>query len=860
MLNHVSVDQWTPLVDVLQRNPGARHRMFSRYLSNKTKNVPVCYKMHSSRVKYKKVKPSLFPSINPKGAIRNKSYIDSAMRIKESSLINSFTVTEEKRNKHVKHRQNVSKSNDQDMQLMMIRLQPINNVMQKIQLRLNRLKNLINKDQHNHYDSTTKLQQYSFHLSLYNARDELFDEFFIELNKARRLIKLHEDSKDRVREYFEQVLNDKKTSFNDSLNNASDILIKQPSRINGERKNRSVCKSRLVMSSGTVNKSLINVGSLKIIRRKDKTIENSKLIKGVIKVNKEIKALFIEKLLRNVGMEGREVVNRLDVYATCAGKVIVKYKENNCNVENLSEGSFCHLDFCGFFTMELPLSQCKKNKNSFKIYRKSSLRLSMEKSKVKRGSLIKNILKQKAQFPHSVIIPRIKASDQCRGLIYDSIKDHPISKRISAINRFIEITFKNKELIYNIPECSELAKEIAINLPKHCISAKTFKSKESSWGIKESILRQLWNLLNVHNDILISNKQTQYKYCVRKGNNYLLVKSILKSRFWWIETNKKDEELNLLWTQWYNPKFIKALPTFKETKVAESIKMCNHMERQYHLSNKKAMLINMKRYYKAIGRNEEEVLPLTFHIKDGITDSEFLKFASYFEQYQTKYGGEKTKNVWIIKPGENSNRGCRIKVLNSIEEIKKVIEAVKKSRTYIIQKYIENPLLIGKRKFDIRVYGLLTSVNGNMKGYFYEEGYIRTSSKEYSLDNLSTKAIHLTNDAVQEREEDYGKYEIGNKLSFTDLQKYLDNNNINLNVEKNLLVRIKEIVSDTFKAVCNIIDPYKRLYTFEVFGYDFMIDEEFKIYLIEINTNPCLEVSSPLLARLIPSMLESAFK
>ena len=46
----------------------------------------------------------------------------------------------------------------------------------------------------------------------------------------------------------------------------------------------------------------------------------------------------------------------------------------------------------------------------------------------------------------------------------------------------------------------------------------------------------------------------------------------------------------------------------------------------------------------------------------------------------------------------------------------------------------------------------------------------------------------------------------------------------------------------------------------EVFGLDFMIDDEFKTYLIEVNTNPCLELSCPLLARLVPTMLENALK
>ena len=39
-----------------------------------------------------------------------------------------------------------------------------------------------------------------------------------------------------------------------------------------------------------------------------------------------------------------------------------------------------------------------------------------------------------------------------------------------------------------------------------------------------------------------------------------------------------------------------------------------------------------------------------------------------------------------------------------------------------------------------------------------------------------------------------------------------------------------------------------------------MRDENFKIYLIEINTNPCLELSSTLLTRLIPNMIENVIR
>jgi hypothetical protein len=67
-------------------------------------------------------------------------------------------------------------------------------------------------------------------------------------------------------------------------------------------------------------------------------------------------------------------------------------------------------------------------------------------------------------------------------------------------------------------------------------------------------------------------------------------------------------------------------------------------------------------------------------------------------------------------------------------------------------------------------------------------------------------------------------------------------------------------VQDTYRAVYGKLDPSKRLQGFEIFGYDFMIDEDFRIYLIEVNTNPCLETSCPLLARIIAEMLDNSFR
>jgi len=63
-----------------------------------------------------------------------------------------------------------------------------------------------------------------------------------------------------------------------------------------------------------------------------------------------------------------------------------------------------------------------------------------------------------------------------------------------------------------------------------------------------------------------------------------------------------------------------------------------------------------------------------------------------------------------------------------MSEIKELLnDLAKHKKTSIVQKYIDAPLLVHKRKFDIRMFVLVTSVNNCVKGYFYKDGYLRTS-------------------------------------------------------------------------------------------------------------------------------------
>lgn len=58
-----------------------------------------------------------------------------------------------------------------------------------------------------------------------------------------------------------------------------------------------------------------------------------------------------------------------------------------------------------------------------------------------------------------------------------------------------------------------------------------------------------------------------------------------------------------------------------------------------------------------------------------------------------------------------------------------------------------------------------------------------------------------------------------------------------------------------FEKVKKKLNKEDRKFCFEIFGYDFIIDSNYHVWLIEVNTNPCIETSSPLLEMYIPRML-----
>ncbi|GAA56803.1 probable tubulin polyglutamylase TTLL9, partial [Clonorchis sinensis] len=159
--------------------------------------------------------------------------------------------------------------------------------------------------------------------------------------------------------------------------------------------------------------------------------------------------------------------------------------------------------------------------------------------------------------------------------------------------------------------------------------------------------------------------------------------------------------------------------------------------------------------------------------------------------------------------------------------------------TYVVSRYIDNPYLVSERKFDLRVYVLVTSFSP-LKAWVYRDGFARFSNTPFSLDTLDDQYVHLTNVAVQKTAPDYDS-EKGCKWSVCKLRRFLQAQHGFAKVAE-LFNRIDMIFVISLLSVQKIMIQDKRC--FELYGYDILIDNELKPWLLEINASPSLTASS----------------
>ena len=411
-----------------------------------------------------------------------------------------------------------------------------------------------------------------------------------------------------------------------------------------------------------------------------------------------------------------------------------------------------------------------------------------------------------------------------------------------------------------------------------------------------------------------------YYYNVYPENCGWLIKDCLKHRTKWKECHSLST--NLFNFKWKEVALINDFLDYNDNK--DKKQMINHFENNSCITNKYNLFLNFTKYCENKNIDVFKYIPFTIilddsdyeefseylsnfkqlftninnhifenkSIKSQIFDRRKVNYKTYFPMKDPKIGIKSYieipsthfagKNLWIVK-APNLNRGRCIKVFNDYNKIIKFINEITKGNAHeydnikdekenknnyengykyksnkiIIQKYIEKPFLYYGRKFDIRIWVLLTH---KMAVYIFKEGHLKASSNNYDLDS-NNSFIHITNYSLQKYNKYFSKYEKGNEVSFEIFQKYIENNlNKNINFKDIVFPQFKEIIKHTIKCASNLINFNNRKNCFELMGYDFLLDEEFNVFLIEINSNPGLEISSEIIKILVPRMIDDALR
>ena len=306
---------------------------------------------------------------------------------------------------------------------------------------------------------------------------------------------------------------------------------------------------------------------------------------------------------------------------------------------------------------------------------------------------------------------------------------------------------------------------------------------------------------------------------------YSVVKEAAKSLGYRI-TKDDDKDWDIIW-------YDSAVTTEKYSKL-EDFQRLNHYPGIYILARKNFLAINIMKMRKIYDK-EFKFIPNTW-----LLPCDWNTLSDQFPK--------KKNRTYIVKP-EASCQGKGIFLTKSLKSLKR-------DERYVVQTYISKPYLIDELKFDLRVYVLITNMNP-LRAYIYKEGMARFATEKYKSpkwSNLKNLFMHLTNYAINKSHEDYEKGETdnsGNKKFMTYVLDYIKKETENQQVWERIkdlciktLIAVQPALAHSYKAA-RPQNSEESLW-FQILGFDIMLDNKLKPWLLEVNHSPSFTTDSEL--------------
>ncbi|XP_068429016.1 tubulin monoglutamylase TTLL4 [Clinocottus analis] len=273
-------------------------------------------------------------------------------------------------------------------------------------------------------------------------------------------------------------------------------------------------------------------------------------------------------------------------------------------------------------------------------------------------------------------------------------------------------------------------------------------------------------------------------------------------------------------------------PCFKT--LAEHQKL-NHFPGTFQIGRKDRLWRNLSKMQVRFGKQEFSFFPRTFVLPQ---DIKLLRKA---------WEDGVSRQKWIIKPPASA-RGIGIQVIHKWSQMPR-------KRPLLVQKYLHKPYLISGNKFDLRIYVYVTCYDP-LRIYIFSDGLVRFASCKYSssMKTLGNKFMHLTNYSVNKKNSEYqtnsdDKACQGHKWTLKSLWQFLGSKGVNTAL---IWEKIKDIVIKTIIGSEPYVNSLLKMHVrtpyscHELFGFDIMLDEKLKPWILEVNISPSLHSNTAL--------------
>uniref|UniRef100_A0A8C2VHE8 Protein polyglycylase TTLL10 n=2 Tax=Chinchilla lanigera TaxID=34839 RepID=A0A8C2VHE8_CHILA len=370
----------------------------------------------------------------------------------------------------------------------------------------------------------------------------------------------------------------------------------------------------------------------------------------------------------------------------------------------------------------------------------------------------------------------------------------------------------------------------------------------------------LKEFLQDRNKHLPSNRQGPYFY-IGGSNGASIISAYCRSKGWQRTQDSHREDYRLKWCE------IKCRDNYHNFREGQQL--------LFQLPNNK--LLTTKIGLLSALREHERTLSKVNRMPLG-TQTRVLKMEDFFpETYRLDISNERQAfftlfdetQIWICKPTA-SNQGKGIFLIRSQEELTTLQAKIQSAEdgplhcktpfrgphARVVQRYIQNPLLLNGKKFDVRSYLLIACAEPYM--VFFGHGYARLTLSLYDP-HSSDLSGHLTNQFMQKQSPLYVLLKEDTVWSMDHLNHYINDKFQRTKglpqdwVFTTFTKRMQQIMAHCFLAVKSKLEC--KLGYFDLIGCDFLIDENFKVWLLEMNSNPALHTNCEVLKKVIPGVV-----